>query len=1008
MKKLFLLLTALVAIAISAAAQNRTFHGTVLSAADDEPLIGATVTPLGGGHPVATDVDGHFAITVPASVKEIKVTYVGMQPKTVTLTEGLKIFLEYSTNVLDQVVVTGYGSGKKLGSVVGSVSVVGDKVFENTPSANFVDALQGQVPGLAINSSSGDPSSNSNSIVLRGRNGLNTDSSPLFICDGAPIDQSLFMSMNPADIESVTVLKDAASIAIYGSRGANGIIVITTKRGKYGAQAKATFRASYGWSSMVKDNVDMMDSKQYMQFRDMIGQPLSGSVKNLINTYNINTDWRSELFSNSAPTYNVEGQVSGGSENLSYYLSLNHYSQEGIIENSSLRRTTMSFNIDSKVNSWFRVGLNGNLSFRRSKANLEDKAESGELYTENPMLLARMGLPFDSPYSYTFNDNGDIVYGNRVEKLHYSGITLPWYRYTYDHFHRDRLAGSMRIYEQITPIPGLVIKAQQALEGYDATASETIDPRKTFYTAMGDKIGQNDPGYINPGSNSESFSRYYQFTYTNTAEYTFDFLKNHHARVLIGQESIIRKSNGFGVATSGTVDKRMNLLNQGTTVSMGGVDYSKSEIVINSYFANANYDYDNRYFIDASFRRDGSSQLAPGHRWGNFWAFGLMWNLRNESWLNLQEKTWLNDLRLHYSYGGSGNSNIGNFAWMGAIGTYEYGYGGNSATGTSGASNYDLSWETVWSHDLGVNVRFFDRIGITADWYKKTTSNMLYNIPYAISTGVESGAANVCKMTNTGIEAEITGDIFKSKDWYIGARVSFNYNRNRITELWDGTDIYPISATGLVLKVGDVSNQYYMVRYVGVDPADGKQMWLDKNDNVTKTFPSDAQVCTGKSSFAPWTGGFGATARWKGLSASVNFAWQSGKWMINNDRYFTSNPGEFGLSYNQTADMLNMWTTPGQVTDVPAFGEKLTYAGDDTRWLEDASFCRLKNLTVAYDFPTTLVNKWGLSGLQLHFTGRNLWTITNFSGYDPEPLSNMVQFQFPNTRQFEFGLEVSF
>lgn len=1007
MKKLFLLLTAIVAFALSAAAQNRTYTGTVLSSADDEPLIGATVTPIGGGHPVATDIEGRFTLTVPASVKEVKVTFVGMAPKTVALSNGMKVFLDNSATMLDQVVVTGYGSGKKLGSVVGSVSVVGDQVFENTPASNFVDALQGQVPGLAINSSSGDPSSNSNSIILRGRNGLNTDSTPLFICDGAPIDESLFTSMNPSDIESVTVLKDAASIAIYGSRGANGIIVITTKRGKYGANAKATFRASYGWSSMVKDNVEMMNSQQYLQFRDMVGQPLTAQEKNIINNYGISTNWRDELFNGSAPTYSVEGQVSGGSDNLSYYINLSHYDQQGIIENSAMRRTTLSFNIDGKVNSWFRVGLSGNMGYRRSQTNLEDEADD-DLYINNPMLLARMALPYDSPYGYKFNDKGDIVFGSRSEKLHYSGITMPWYLYTYNHMYRDRLSGNIRLYEQITPIPGLIIKAQQSMEGYDARTHQTIDPRETFRTEMGDKVGSNDVGYMNPGSNGESFSRYYQFTYTNTAEYTFDFLEKNHARVLIGQESIIQRSNAFGMTSSGTTDKRMNLITQGTTATINNLSYSKGEIVINSYFANANYDYDNRYFIDASFRRDGTSQLAPGHRWGNFWAFGLMWNLKNDKWLGLSEKTWLNDLRLHYSYGGSGNSNIGNFAWQAIVGNYQGGYAGVPATGISGANNYDLTWETVWSHDLGVNVRFLDRLTLTADWYYKRTEDMLYVIPYAITVGASSGAANVCKMSNKGIEAELQADIVKTKDWYVGARVGFNYNRNRIEELWDGTDLYPISSTGLALKVGQVSNQYYAVRYVGVDPADGKQMWLDKNDNVTKVYPSDAQVLTGKSSFAPWTGGFGANARWKGLSASVNFAWQSGKYMVNNDAYFISNPTSFGTSYNQTAHMLDMWTTPGQVTDVPKFGETLTYAGEDTRWLEDASFCRLKNLTIAYDLPSNVVNKLGLSALQFHFTGRNLWTITNFSGYDPEPLSNMVQFQFPNTRQFEFGLEVSF
>ena len=348
MKKLFLLLAAIVTLALSAQAQNHTYRGTVLSSADDEPLAGASVKPVGGSASagVMTNVDGVFTITLPASVQQITVSYVGMKPVTVNLSDDMKIFLDNDTKVLDQVVVTGYGSGKKLGSVVGSVSVVNSGVIEKTPASNFIDALQGQVSGLAINSNSGDPSSSNTSIILRGRNSLSQDVTPLFICDGAPIDESFFTTMNPADIESVTVLKDAASIAIYGSRGANGIIVITTKKGKFGGNAKATIRANYGWSQMVADNVEMMNSEQYLYFRNnLVGQPLSSEVANLIQTYGISTNWRDELFNSSAPTYSLEGSVTGGSDNVNYYVSLGHYSMAGIIENSEMNRQTLSWSL---------------------------------------------------------------------------------------------------------------------------------------------------------------------------------------------------------------------------------------------------------------------------------------------------------------------------------------------------------------------------------------------------------------------------------------------------------------------------------------------------------------------------------------------------------------------------------------------------------------------------------------------------------------------------------------
>ena len=1004
MKKLLLFLAAIVTLALSATAQNQTYRGTVVDA-DNEPLAGATVKAVGTTIGTMTNVDGEFTLSVPASVKQVTVTYVGMKAVTASLTNGMTVTMEADSHVLDQVVVTGYGSAKKIGAVVGSVSVVGDKVIGETPAANFMDALQGQVSGLAINSNSGDPSSNATSIILRGRNSLTQDVTPLFICDGAPIDESFFTAMNPSDIESVTVLKDAASVAIYGSRGANGIIVITTKKGKFGSQAKATIRANYGWSQMVQDNDKMMNSQQYKKFREIVGNPLNATVTNLIDNYGISTDWRSEIFKSSAPTYSIDASVTGGTESINYYLSLGHFYMDGIEPNSELTRQSLSWSLDGKVNDWFRVGFSGNLGYRQYQRNYADQnfvTDEG-LNVSNPTMFSRLALPYDTPRGYSFNDNGDLVWGKPDEILRFTGWTMPWWFYAVNSWKNSILSGNMRLYEQITPVKGLTIRAQQAMEGSDERHGLTTVPYKSFETVFGRPVGSAALGELNPGSNSESFSRYYQFTYTNTAEYKNVFAEKHDVTLLIGQESIIARSEGFGVSTTGTTDPRQTLLDQGNFTDINRVSFSKAEVVINSYFLNGNYGFDDRYFIDFSVRRDGSSRFAAGNRWSTFGAIGAMWKLSSEKWL--KEKTWLNDLRLHYSYGATGNSNVGNFAWQGAI-VPGSNYNGSSSNVLSGSENPKLSWETVYSHDLGFNLRIFDRLSINADWYYKRTENMLYSIPLALTEGVARMMYNACSMSNKGVEIELNGDIFKNKDWYVGARFQVNYNRNRITELWDGNTEFVEANTGLIQKVGNVMSQYYLVRYVGVDPADGKQVWLDKNDNPTKTFPSDAYVCTGKSAYAPWVGGFGLNASWKGLSASVNFAFQSGKYMINNDRYFTCNPTEFA-TYNQSVNALNVWTTPGQVTNVPAVGEQL-YLGEDTSWLEDASFTRMKNLTIGYSFPQSLISKWGLSALQLHFTGRNLWTITNFSGYDPEVRSNMVQFQYPNTRQYEFGIEVSF
>ncbi len=1004
MKKLFLLLTAIVTFAVCAA-QNRTYHGTVVSASDQEPLIGASVMPVGSSTGVVTNADGQFTITVnPAVVKEVRVSYVGMKSLVLPLTDNMHIALADAAVNLDQVIVTGYGSGKKLSSVVGNVAVVGDKVFKDTPAPNFLDALQGQVTGLNINSFSGDPSATNQSVILRGINSLSLSSTPLYICDGAPISAASFNSINPNDIENVTVLKDASAIAIYGSRGANGIILITTRKGKFNTEAKVTVSAKYGWSAMVKDNVEMMNSKQYVKYRDIIGQPVSDQVRKVVDEYGINTNWRDELFKDNAPEYEFGATVRGGSEKLGYYLSLTHGYIDGIIEHSALRRTNLNFSLEAKVKPWLRMGFSGNVAYRVSEVNHETVEESNKIYVENPMVQARMAFPYDSPYDYTIDESGRPVFGSKTYKLHYSNFTTPEWLYTITHRNTNRITADMRLYEEITPIKGLIFRAQQALYAYDSRFSSNSDPYETFYTPMGDKIGQNNEGYTNPGSAQESFSREYQFTYTNTAEYTFDVAELHHIRALVGQETIIDRSNGFGVFTSGQTDKRLNLLSQGTNVKMSDISRSIGEVITNSFFLNGNYDYDNRYFLDFSWRRDGSSRLAPGHRWGNFGAFGVMWNVKNEKFL--EEINWIDDLRVHYSWGVVGNASVPNFAWQGTVGAYGGSYAGQGGIGVAGASNKDLTWEKVYSHDRGFDFGFLNRFKLAATWYRKVTKDMQYDVPYSLTQGVESALANVASMSNTGVEVELNADIYKDRDWYVGARVGFNYNKNKVEELWDGVTENPIPLTGLADKVGDVSRQYYVVRYVGVDPADGRQVWLDKNDNPTKVFPADAAVYTGKSAYAPWTGGFGLNARWKGIAVSTNFVWQSGKYMINNDRYFIQNSRQ-STAWNQTTKMLDIWTTPGQVTEIPRFGEEL-HLGDDTSWLEDASFMRMKNLTVTYNFPETILEKLHLSDLQLHFTGRNLWTVSDFSGYDPEPQTNMVKFQYPNTRQYEFGIQVSF
>ncbi|MDE6332288.1 MAG: TonB-dependent receptor, partial [Muribaculaceae bacterium] len=416
----------------------------------------------------------------------------------------------------------------------------------------------------------------------------------------------------------------------------------------------------------------------------------------------------------------------------------------------------------------------------------------------------------------------------------------------------------------------------------------------------------------------------------------------HDLTFLVVAESIIDLSNGFGAIADGQYNEGLMLLTNGLTVTMNNLSNSVSDEVFNSYFFNFGYSYDDRYFLDANLRRDGSSKFAPEHRWSTFWSLGLMWNMKNEKFL--QNVNWLDQARLRLSYGTTGNSGIGNYAYMGLVGPYSITYNGKPGWGLTSVENPDLKWETVRAWDLGLNFRVFDHITADIDFYRKETCDMLVNVPVSYTTGYGAILNNIGNMTNTGVDIDIQADIVKTKDWYFGLRANFNYNANRIKSLFDGMDQQAFPSSLLAYTVGHDASEFYMVKYAGVDPQTGEPQWYDKDGNITKEYnvERDSQLL-GKSYTAPITGGFGADLRWKGFALRADFAWAAKKYMVNNDRYFLENPSsDNAASYNQMTTMFDIWTHPGQITNIPKFGSTIQF---DDHLLEDASFLRLKNLT---------------------------------------------------------------
>ena len=973
-------------------AQTRV-TGTVTSSEDGEPIMGATVKVVGNNAVgTITDIDGNFSLELKNANAELEFSYIGMTTKKVKASAKMTVILDADSRMLDAVIITGYGSAKKLGSVVGAVSTVSGEKMKTVATPNFTDALAGQVSGLSVLTSSGDPSASAN-IRLRGVNSMNSSNAPLFILGGAPISASFFQTLNPSDIANITVLKDAASTAIYGSRAANGVIVITSRNGKYNESAQVVVKAQYGISTPTPDGVTMMSSQQYVKFRDMIGQPVSDAIRKA--AQHINTNWRDEMLSSSAPTSDINATMQGGGNSVNYYLSFNHHEQEGLIQSSGMQRNTLAARINARLNRFFKVGFNSNFGDQRYVVNREQNATG--IYSANPLVFARQAMPFDAPYYYHYDENGNIVKDGKAYGLLYTNMPTPEFFDKYRKQDGEQVTLNIGINETLTPMEGLTFTAQQSLFGYDSTSETGNIPHGEMVTPMGQKIDPQD------GSLADGFSRYYAYTLTHTGEWKKNF-GDHYVNLLVGEETRIQRSRSFSAYTTGQTDDRLMLLSSGTKADPAKMGDSRSEAVANSIFGNVEYNFKEKYYVYGSLRRDGSSKFAPDHRWGTFWSAGAKWNAKKESFL--APVKWLDNLTLSVNYGTTGNdagaSTYGYFGLYGEGGMYN----GVKSIGIAQASNYKLTWETVSKFNVGLNMSLFRRLDLDFNFYRNKTSDMLMPIPYSYTTGLGSGNGNIGAMTNTGFEVSANVQLIATKDinWTFTANVG--YNKNEITELFQGRDEYMLANTGLNLKIGHAYGEFYSVRNAGVDPRTGEPQWLDKDGNITKIFNEERDaVFTGKNRYAPWIGGFGTNFTWKGLSVIADFAWAADKWMMQNDDYFIKNANN-ATTWNQRVEMLNIWTKPGQVTNIPAYGYEIQF---DDQMIQDASFLRMKTLTVQYDLP----KKWlaptrYIKGVKVFGIARNLFTITSFDGYDPEPDINVVQFNYPNTRQFMFGAELTF
>lgn len=976
MKRLSLWLLFFAVLGIqSALAQTYKVKGNVVSKSDNEPLIGVSILQKGTTNGVVTDIDGNYELQIQGGEATLVFSYIGLQTQELKVnarTGVLNVAMEDDSHLMDDVVVVAYGVRKK-GTIAGSVSTVKNDKLENVPAPSFDQALQGQTTGLSVISNSGEPSKAA-TFQIRGTNSINSGTAPLFILDGVPISSSDFNTISPSDIESISVLKDASSTSIYGARAANGVVVITTKRGLSMDKAKVTFRAQYGFSQLAQNNWNMMNTAERIQYEKEIGID-TGKDYGVLSRTDIN--WLDMVFNDRAPLQNYEVSVNRATDRLNYFVSGGFYDQDGIAQSSTFRRYNMRANAEVKASDWLKVGTNSMVAYEEV-----EQADDGSYALYTPISACRFMLPYWNPY----NEDGSLASENDGTWTGTGSNPIEWMANNPVTNKKYKVLST--VFAEITPIKNLTIRAQFGADYSHSTAFMQSFPSYIINNEMG-TAGRNSSDMLN-------------LTETTTVNYRWELNSDHSFNFLLGQEGVDYRSEGFQVITSGQSNDFLTNISSGTRAS-SWADSTTSYSYL-SFFGRGEYNYKDLYYADFSVRADASSRFGTGNRWAGFWSLGFMWNLKSEPFL--KDIEWLSSAQIALSTGTSGNSSIPDYDHL-ALVSGKANYEDQAGIYPSQSGNEDLSWEKLWSSNVALRLGFIDRINLDIEFYNKKTTNMLMLVPdsYAL-TGEGEHWDNIGAMLNRGVEFNVSADVIRTKDFVWSVNANASYNKNKLLELYNGVQEYEVSTTATKLVVGHSVSEFYINRYAGVNPANGDALWYTKDGQITNEYNEGDKVMTGKTFDAPWQGGFGTSLAWKGFSLAAQFSWVADRWMFNNDRYFEESNGLYA-AYNQSKRLLyDRWKQPGDITDIPRHGVTPQF---DDRFLENASFLRLKNVTLAYAFPQRLLSKTNFfSSARIYLQGQNLLTFTGFTGLDPESSSNVYKAQYPMSRQFTLGVEVSF
>lgn len=739
-------------------------------------------------------------------------------------------------------------------------------------------------------------------------------------------------------------------------------------------KAKVTFRAQYGFSQLAQNNWNMMNTAERIQYEKEIGID-TGKDYDVLSRTDIN--WLDMVFNDRAPLQNYEVSVNRATDRLNYFVSGGFYDQDGIAQSSTFRRYNMRANAEVKASDWLKVGTNSMVAYEEV-----EQADDGSYALYTPISACRFMLPYWNPY----NEDGSLASENDGTWTGTGSNPIEWMANNPVTNKKYKVLST--VFAEITPIKNLTIRAQFGADYSHSTAFMQSFPSYIINNEMG-TAGRNSSDMLN-------------LTETTTVNYRWELNSDHSFNFLLGQEGVDYRSEGFQVITSGQSNDFLTNISSGTRAS-SWADSTTSYSYL-SFFGRGEYNYKDLYYADFSVRADASSRFGTGNRWAGFWSLGFMWNLKSEPFL--KDIEWLSSAQIALSTGTSGNSSIPDYDHL-ALVSGKANYEDQAGIYPSQSGNEDLSWEKLWSSNVALRLGFIDRINLDIEFYNKKTTNMLMLVPdsYAL-TGEGEHWDNIGAMLNRGVEFNVSADVIRTKDFVWSVNANASYNKNKLLELYNGVQEYEVSTTATKLVVGHSVSEFYINRYAGVNPANGDALWYTKDGQITNEYNEGDKVMTGKTFDAPWQGGFGTSLAWKGFSLAAQFSWVADRWMFNNDRYFEESNGLYA-AYNQSKRLLyDRWKQPGDITDIPRHGVTPQF---DDRFLENASFLRLKNVTLAYAFPQRLLSKTNFfSSARIYLQGQNLLTFTGFTGLDPESSSNVYKAQYPMSRQFTLGVEVSF